>query len=60
MVLNSGPFGSKSLDTDLVRLKESAAARDNRAIRELLKHSIPEYQPFDYQSVGENVTLSAV
>ncbi|WP_020586240.1 polysaccharide biosynthesis protein [Desulfobacter curvatus] len=60
MVLNSSPFDTKSLDVDLIRLKESAAARDHRAIRELLKHSIPEYQPFDYQSVGENVILSAV
>lgn len=54
MVLNSCPVNGHSLDCDLVHLKEAAAARDHSAVRELLKHSIPEYQPFYYQSAGEN------
>jgi hypothetical protein len=35
-------------------LQEAAAARDHRAIRKLLKQSIPEYQPFDYPSIYKN------
>ncbi|HBT89126.1 MULTISPECIES: nucleoside-diphosphate sugar epimerase/dehydratase [unclassified Desulfobacter] len=54
MVVNSCPFVGISLDNDLIRLKEAAAARDHRAIRTLLKQSIPEYQPFDYPDAGEN------
>ena len=54
MVVNSGPFGDHSLGRDLIGLKKAAAARDHGAIRELLKQSIPEYQPFDYPSACED------
>jgi FlaA1/EpsC-like NDP-sugar epimerase len=54
MVVNSCPVVGISLDNDLIRLKEAAAARDHRAIRTLLKQSIPEYQPFDYPDASEN------
>ncbi|WP_343054627.1 nucleoside-diphosphate sugar epimerase/dehydratase [Desulfobacter latus] len=54
MVVNSCPFRGISLDNNLIRLKEAAASRDHSAIRKLLKQSIPEYQPFDYPSAGEN------
>jgi len=53
MVVSSCPFGGMSLDNDLIRLKEAAAARDHKAIRKQLKQSIPEYQPFDYPTADE-------
>ena len=54
MVVNSASFSGIYLDRDLIHLQEAAAARDHRAIRKLLKQSIPEYQPFDYPSIDEN------
>jgi FlaA1/EpsC-like NDP-sugar epimerase len=54
MVVNSASFSGIYLDRDLIHLQEAAAARDHRAIRKLLKQSIPEYQPFDYPSIYKN------